>query len=633
MANQQKESIVSKLIAFVTDKKKLPLLLLLLGGGATVVTGTVLLANPGNGGNGGNTTSQPGGSNVPFSGDDVPEWDFDNATLDGNATTVGVGYDYNWYSRFQNEYYYQSGRNLFEGAPTTGNINVERYTEMGISIYNMRTTEVEFYYEFQLSEERKTYLLGEGNVNYNYNWIRIAYDQDETILVLLTLRLPDDEEPALGGSYAPVEAYINANFTVDQFENWQEFTVLLKFDINDDTQYTILDAYQRQNNVVEIEDLLIEENILYFTSRVWKNTIDNRGNFITSNEKFDIVDIPESYPSFINYSQNFNNPSFSYLMEFDITNYQAIDHVRSIPITFDGYSNLWFYGFREGFETKFFNENGEMALGINNYVNGQSENAITTALADTESNVISVEEKARIFPAIEDKIIEFYNRNIAYNLNYSLSLNYTVLGFYNFETGLMTNNTFTTNSWQSVTIENVRYQFSNYYSSVVIGMSDGETAFIIENDTSVLYPEQQINNYGWSSFNPDYRVYTYNAISKVNLVTNEITLIEENDDNGKYIAGIYQKNGGYYVSGTYYESESTPDVQSTDAFLLEVDEDFNTINELILAGSGDDNGSQITLNSQGRPVWLVQSNSTDGDFAEAGASNTEGRFKVYSVTF
>ncbi len=54
---------------------------------------------------------------------------------------------------------------------------------------------------------------------------------------------------------------------------------------------------------------------------------------------------------------------------------------------------------------------------------------------------------------------------------------------------------------------------------------------------------------------------------------------------------------------------------------------------LLLLGSGDDNGSQITLNSQGRPVWLVSSNSTDGDFAEAGASNTDGRYKVYSVTF
>jgi hypothetical protein len=117
------------------------------------------------------------------------------------------------------------------------------------------------------------------------------------------------------------------------------------------------------------------------------------------------------------------------------------------------------------------------------------------------------------------------------------------------------------------------------------------------------------------------------------LDTNEVTLIEENDDNGKYVAGVYQKNGGYYLTGTYYESEATPDVQSTDAFLIEVDEEFNVVNELVLAGSGDDNGSQITLNSQGRPVWLVSSSSTDGDFAEAGASNTDGRYKVYSVTF
>lgn len=197
----------------------------------------------------------------------------------------------------------------------------------------------------------------------------------------------------------------------------------------------------------------------------------------------------------------------------------------------------------------------------------------------------------------------------------------------------MTKNNFQTNSWHSVTIDNVRYQFSNYYSSYVTGMSDGETAFIIETDTSFLYPEIQVTNYGWSGFNPDYRVYTYNAISRINLDTNEVTLIEENDDNGKYISGIYQKNGGYYISGTYYECEDKPEVQSTDAFLLEVDENLVTLNELVLAGSGDDNGSQITLNSQGRPVWLVQSNSTDGDFAEAGASNTEGRFKVYSVTF
>jgi hypothetical protein len=628
MANQQKESIVNKLIAFVTDKKKLPLLLLLLGGGATVVTGTVLLANPGNGGN---TTSQPGGSVVPFSGDDVPEWDFDNATLDGDATTVGVGYDYNWYSRFQNEYYYQVGRNLIEGAPTTGNINVERYTEMLFSIYNMRTTEVEFLYHFELSEARKTYLLETEDFDYNYMWLRLAYDQEDTILALLTLRLPTGDEVALGGDYAPIETYLASRFNIDQEESWNEYTVLLRFDINDNTEYTILDAYDRDNTSITVNDILIEDGKLFLSTQVNKFTIDNP--LTNAGSKFSFLDIPESYPTFVNYQQNIGNPQFSYLVEVDFSNAQAFETIRTTAISFDGSSNVWFYGFRQGFETKYINENGEMALGLNGYLYPQSEAAITTHFTDLENNFLTTEEETRLYPLVEAKAKEFYNRTAEYAVNLSMNINFNMFGFYNFETGLMTKNNYAVYSWQSVTIDSVRYQFNNNYSSSIIGMSDGETAFLIENEISTLYPEQQNNYGGWSGLSPDYRVYTYNALSSVNLDTNEVTLIEENDNNGKFISGVYQKNGGYYLTGTYYESDATPDVQSTDAFLIEVDEEFNVVNELVLAGSGDDNGSQITLNSQGRPVWLVQSNSTDGDFAEAGASNTDGRYKVYSVTF
>ena len=628
MANQQKESIVNKLIAFVTDKKKLPLLLLLLGGGATVVTGTVLLANPGNGGN---TTSQPGGSVVPFSGDDVPEWDFDNATIDGDATTVGVGYDYNWNTRFQNEYYYQVGRNLIEGAPTTGNIEVERYTEMLFSIYNMRTTEVEFLYHFELSEARKTYLLETEDFDYNYSWLRQAYDQEDTILALLTLRIPTGDEVALGGDYAPIETYLASRFNIDQEESWNEYTVLLRFDINDNTEYTILDAYDRDNNSISVNDILIEDGKLFLSTQVNKFTIDNP--LTNAGSKFSFLDIPESYPTFVNYQQNIGNPQFSYLVEVDFSNAQAFETIRTTAISFDGSSNVWFYGFRQGFETKYINENGEMALGLNGYLYPQDEAAITTHFTDLENNFLTTEEETRLYPLVEAKAKEFYNRTAEYAVNFLMNININMFGFYNFETGLMTKNNYAVYAWQSVTIDTVRYQFNNNYSSSIIAMSDGETAFLIESEISTLYPEQQNNYGGWSGLSPDYRVYTYNALSSVNLDTNEVTLIEENDDNGKYVAGVYQKNGGYYLTGTYYESEATRDVQSTDAFLIEVDEDFNIVNELVLAGSGDDNGSQITLNSQGRPVWLVQSNSTDGDFAEAGASNTDGRYKVYSVTF
>jgi hypothetical protein len=37
------------------------------------------------------------------------------------------------------------------------------------------------------------------------------------------------------------------------------------------------------------------------------------------------------------------------------------------------------------------------------------------------------------------------------------------------------------------------------------------------------------------------------------------------------------------------------------------------------------------LNASGRPVWMVFSNSTDGDFA--GLGGDENRYATYSVSF
>ncbi len=633
MANEQKESIINKLIAFVTDKKKLPLLLLLLGGGATVVTGTVLLANPGNGGSNGNSTSQPGGSNPPFSGDDVPEWDFDNATLDGSGSAVGVGYDYNWLGRFQNEYYYQVGRNLIEGAPDTFTGNIERYTELLFSIYNTRSAEVEFLYHFEVSDSYKTFMLeSQDNFDYVYSWLQVAYDQEDTILVLLNFEYRMDEEiPLLGGSYEPIETYIANRFN-PRNNDYNRYSLLLQFDIDDNSQYTILDAYDYENRAIYVEDLLIEESKLYLSTKVHKQTIDNNLTMPNTN-KFEFLEIPETYPTFINYSQNFQNPRFSFISEVDILNDNSLEFVSNTAVTFDGESHLYFNGYRKGFETKFFNENGEIAIGLNSYIYAQEEAEITNHFNDLETNFLSEAEIERLYPLIENKAKEFFNRTLTYREDLNMNINFNIYGLYNFETGLMTNNNYSTFTWQTVMIENVEYQISNNFNSYVVIMSDNVTAFQITSDTASMFPIEQNNGLGWSGFNPDYRIYTYSSLSSVNLETGELTLIEENDDNGKFISNIYQKTGGYYITGTYYESEATPNVQSTDAFLLQLNENFETVAELVLAGSGDEIGSQITLNAQGRPVWLVQSNSRDGDFTEAGASNTEGRLKLYSVSF
>jgi hypothetical protein len=130
----------------------------------------------------------------------------------------------------------------------------------------------------------------------------------------------------------------------------------------------------------------------------------------------------------------------------------------------------------------------------------------------------------------------------------------------------------------------------------------------------------------------DHLISSYNALYEVNLSTNVKTLIEENNNNGKSIGGIFEKEDGYFITGSYYPTD-TNDVESVDAFLMEVDLAFETVQELVLSGSGDDQGGTIALNSSGQPVWMVSSNSTDGDFAAFAASNPTNRFNNYSVSF
>lgn len=621
MAKKEKESIVTKILGFVTDKKKLPLLLLLLGGGATVVTGTVLLANPGNGGN--STTSQTsGGSVAPFSGNEVPNWDFDNATIDGDATTVGVGYDFSNFGRFQNEYFYQSGRNYYEGAPVVQN---DYYTELAFSIYNMRTTEVEFLYHFELSQDRRDWEI-ENEYDRDYNYIRIGYDQQDTILLIMEYHYPELGEPNYGGAYTTLENYIDQNFNPNPN---QFITLILKFDINNQSEYTVLDAYL-SGGVYQVYDILFEDNRLFLSTSFSKSIIDNP-NSLTDDLKLDFTSVPSTYPSFTN--TLYPNPSFSFLTELNFDDFNAMTTISNDPITFDHNGNLWFYGYRVGFETKYMNDNGDLALGVNSYLYLYNDQTISEFFDGLEDNFIAEEDRTEVYNELETTILRFDERVREYNANYDPNFNIQVSGFYNFTTKTLNAPNYGGSSWQSVTIDNQQYQLNNYFYSTVMVMDDNITAFLIVTENFALYP---INSGigGWSNFNPEYNLYTRSTLSSLDLETGATTVIEDNEFNGKVINGIYQKEGGYYVTGTFYEAEGGREgVQSTDAFLIELDEAFAEVDTLVLSGSGDDAGNQITLNSQGRPVWLVNSNSTDGDFAAAATSNTTGAYKIYSVTF
>jgi hypothetical protein len=210
-------------------------------------------------------------------------------------------------------------------------------------------------------------------------------------------------------------------------------------------------------------------------------------------------------------------------------------------------------------------------------------------------------------------------------------VNVSISGFFNFTTGKLQNPLVSVNTWyrdnQNVAgatwIQGNRYQ--NYLRL------DNEEVYIVENNDIFSYLLSD-NFFNGSTLNEDHLISSYNALYQVNLSTNVKTLIEENDNNGKSIGGIFEKEDGYFITGSYYPTD-TNDVESVDAFLMEVDLAFETVQELVLSGSGDDQGGTIALNSSGQPVWMVSSNSTDGDFAAFAASNPTNRFNNYSVSF
>jgi hypothetical protein len=107
----------------------------------------------------------------------------------------------------------------------------------------------------------------------------------------------------------------------------------------------------------------------------------------------------------------------------------------------------------------------------------------------------------------------------------------------------------------------------------------------------------------------------------VERTTNTMTEVLDYDNNGIQISGIFEREDGYYLSGTIFEDENNPTIQKTAAILRSLDEDFAPVDEVILDGSDEDYGFGIALNNQAQPVWFIRSRSIDGPFAAFAASN------------
>ena len=639
MANQEnkkedkKENNKKGLIWFLQQKKNLPLILSLFGGFAMVVTGTILLASGGGGPTNGSSqsgsqTSQPSNGGG-FSGNELPDWDLSNPTLSAEGSSIGVSYDQLNLRRYQDSFLYQSGGNYMDGAPAQN----YTLTEKGFSIFNMRTSDVIFQYTFEYGETYTEFLF-ENHEDFNgqYLELRFAYDGANTIYALLSLRLGLENENnasdnyVLDGSFTPLVTYVNNNFAGDINRDYQFF---LTFNINNPTTYTIVTARDTSfSNNFYAEDILFENNTLYMSTFFAKSVIDNP-SLLASRNYFSFITRPTTYPTFATPAID---QRFNYLVELNVSNISSITTTRITPITFDASGTLWFNGYLQGFDTKYFDTDGEMFLSVGATAYLTPTFSLETFFSTLEDNFLEDDARDDLYQEATDKLNEILDALAEIiTTPLSVSVNVNISGFFNFTTGKLQNPLVSVNTWyrDNQNVAGATWIQGNRYQNYI--RMDNEEVYIVENNDIFSYLLSD-NFFNGSTLNEDHLISSYNALYQVNLSTNVKTLIEENDNNGKSIGGIFEKEDGYFITGSYYPTD-TNDVESVDAFLMEVDLAFETVQELVLSGSGDDQGGTIALNSSGQPVWMVSSNSTDGDFAAFAASNPTNRFNNYSVSF
>ena len=622
MANtpKQKSSLVDDVLAFVTDRKKLPLLLLLLGGCSTVVTTAVVLSNPGNTSSstqGGNSSSQGGGNNSVISGNEVPTLDLNNPTLSANSRGVGRTYDSKNFERYQNDYFYQAGRMFFEGAPEQSLM----YSEIGFSVHNIRTGQTLFDFMFDLGQPHRDAIIA-GTAQNPWFFIAVAYDQESTIYVNMESYLPS----TIGGNYTALRNHAVSKY--GSFPDTTNFQFLLAFDISDDESYTILDSRRSVSNDFQLNDILFENDRLYASTQFRMGFLLN-DPFSDEVNLFDFIERPTQFPTFTQAVESNAFQMLSFITEISIEG-TTLEVLDSTPVSSNYSTNIWFRGYTQGFETRYFTEEGHMVISANFHTHSANNNAnLETLFASAETTFLeddsaAFEEANEKATAALEKVRDTPNGDILNNFSFNVSF----LGFFNFETETF-EHTFTGYGVYASNHGGGTSKYANAFSNPQIYTTDSGDMFIIENQLLVAW---ELDNQGndWAEYNPDYMQDAISTLSRYDLETGEKTIILQHENDGTMIEAVYARRDGFYVTGSYYKTLSN-DVESVDAFLRATTHSFGIQQELILSGSKDDVGLGIVLNASGQPVWIVMSNSDDGDFE--GLDTMDDNLNFYYVSF
>jgi hypothetical protein len=572
------------------------------------------------------TTSSPSSDAGPFSGSEVPNWDFSNPVISADGIFFDLGFDRNLSTSRQGEYLVGVGGVYKDDMPDNLSESTKtHFLQYTVRIKDLRTDDMIFDYTFDSgSDYYASLLVGQPSQSLGQSFANVVFDGHQTIYVVIDLNLvvyPNfggQEFYIRRGSFSPVVDAIvalNANFLVQPTSIGFE-SLFFKFNLNNSSGYDLLGFRSRSFGSV-LQGLYLEDNALY-------------GFLQSLPQPGSLPNAVHSFPSLTNFPTSeapLVEANTIFKVKFNVGEQGALMQDTSFIYSFGTTSNLnlivnaSFAPRRQGFNNMFRNDDNKFFLSVNFMISqgNQSLGTYEDFVLNSDFSFLSSKDGLNEFL---DEVRTLHTARQSFFKPEKDTLmfpNFIVQGTFNPETGYLEQPTF---SFYDADFDSAT---SSFYNILIL-----QTKFYLNNGDLVL---SKRTSAGFSNNLNEFDVYDQVVTLIPSDGSPQTEILNYNLEDDFIFTNLYEKEGGYYLSGTLAEGSTYPTVTNRAAVLFELDNNFVETNRIILNGSGHDIGSAITLNTSLRPIWLVTSNSIDGDFAFAATINPNQARRTYAVTF
>ena len=595
-----------KLNSLIRQNRKIALTLLLLTSAVLVACDRNTTTSSGGTNSSGNNSSLTS-SSEEFNGSEVPNWNLENPVISTASTGLDLGLDQQYFGRYEGDYILYTGSKNFEGSTNPG-IGYRAYV-----IVNQKTGTEFFRWELDPGTDYITWALA-NNVSHGWGMDRYTFEGNTLYGTLWVTPQGawNNANSLVKEDYAPFVDYVNSNFSTkypDQNSRLQrQYRFIFKADMTT-KEITLLGASDSWE--YEINDLFADQGTLFVTLQVTKGSQ-------TPNPFASLLPLPTEVPTLTP-----NASRYSLIYQLDITDL-SLNATSVLSSTSDTYPFL--NNFRRGFDVKNYDNDGNLYINLNMNFTAANRTEIATKINNFNTSTLNSTQLAAL-KTEQIPIIENYFDLIAEEMTFSnFSFTIGLSGGFDLETNQFVYFFSNSNNYLNDNVANISYEGSRWQQY----FEYEDESYLIENDRLMVH-DNTLPYYNWFAMPSTYNV---SRLYRINLETQVKTLLLDYENEGVYLTGIYRYTGGFYVTGVYNDSdEFTTGLGKAEAFLRAYNTTFTKTGEVVLSGSEDDTTQGIILDDTNKPVWLVTSNSNDGDFATVASDNTEKTNRQYYVRF